>query len=178
MKNHLHPSEYGFQSEENKQFFHSILASAPHVIYGCFTFQDKADEHQADRSFRDAIKNFSSRWRYRENIGWIRAMEFKLSGCSDYGVGLHYHFVLFSHARINAGVFESFWSRFVGNAKCEPYDFNKDGIGYMLKMTGQPNCDWTFSDNLYLFLPGYQPINKHQRRVMKRQAERAKLRAA
>ena len=45
-------------------------------------------------------------------------------------------------------------------------------------MRDHDRCDWAFSDNLYLFQPGYTPLNKRKRRTFKRQALRDAKRAS
>lgn len=170
------PSEFWrrrFLTDEERIFFGRILSSAPFSIYGCFTFKSKVDEQQARTSFDSFISILSSRWRLRENIAWIRALETKtLSGCSDYSVHLHFHFVLLSNAKLDPVVVQERWNAMVGNSKCELYDCKRDGLGYLLKMLGTDCCEFDISDNIWLFQPGRIPRNKHERRVLKRSIER------
>lgn len=165
-----------FLPDEERLFYTSLIESAANAVYGCFTFRDHVDEKQADTAFRSFIENLSRRC--KENIGWIRSTEKRLSGCSDYRVHLHYHFVLFSHAQLSPAWIEKFWSDRCGNAKCAFYDNTQDGIGYILKQSHNDHLDWAFSDNLYLFLPGHQARNRHERRALERQALRAAQRPA
>lgn len=170
------PSEYlrrRFLTDEEKMFFDGIISSAPSSIYGCFTFKSKVDEQQAKTSFDSFISILSSRWRLRENVAWIRAMETKtLSGCSDYSIHLHFHFVLLSNAKLNPVAVQERWNAMVGNSKCELYDCKQDGLGYLLKMLGTDCCEFDISDNIWLFQPERKPRNKHERRMLKRSIER------
>jgi hypothetical protein len=165
-----------FLSTDAELFFRSFIDPAPSSVYGCLTFRDAVDDTQADNSFRSLIKHINYRSRLKENIGWIRSTERTLSGLSDYGSPLHYHFIAFSHASLFPETIDRFWSASVGNCKVEPYDATKDGIGYILKMRNLDDCDWTFSENLYLFQPDYEPKNRHQRRAIDRQQLRSQKR--
>jgi hypothetical protein len=119
----------------------------------------------------------ASRWRYRENIGYIYGLEMTLSGCSTtLNERLHFHFILLSHAPLSAEVIQERWIALFGQAKCEFYDNSKNGVGYILKKIDQEQCEWNVSDNLYLFVPHYQPKTKHERRALERQKMRNSLR--
>jgi hypothetical protein len=141
-------------------------------VYGCLTCAAKVSDAEADAYFRDLIDHVvSSSW-LKDNIAYIRSTERDLSGCSNNANRLHFHFIAISHGFLSPGLISRWWSDAVGDCKVEPYDASKKGIGYILKMREHERCDWTFSDNLYLFQQGYTPLNKRQRRVFKRQAVR------
>jgi hypothetical protein len=160
-----------FLTEVERCFFRAIVESVPHGVYGCLTFRHSVSDEQADKAFRSFFAVHFLQ--LAENVGWIRSTERRLSGCSDYGVHLHFHFVMFSQAPLSPARIQADWTTLIGNAKCDFYDSTRNGIGYILKMSHQEFCDWSFSDNLYLFLPGYQPKNRRERRNLERHALRA-----
>jgi hypothetical protein len=75
---------------------------------------------------------------------------------------------MMSNRCLSSEVIQGRWSRVVGNALVEPYNFAKNGIGYILKKRDDEHCDWRISDNLYLFVPGYEGKNKAERQTLKR----------
>jgi hypothetical protein len=166
-----------FLSYEEKEFYLQFLrASASAVFCNALTFKYWLYPEEAVRKFAHFIA-FESRRHYQsENIGYIYGLEQKLSFLSDCESRPHIHAVLISNAQLVPDELRQHWSRIFGGCRIEPYDFNKDGIGYALKCSAQSNCEIGLSSNLYVFQPGYKPKNKHQRQVIRRHQERRERR--
>jgi len=172
------------------QYF-EFLKQVPWQIYGTFTFPWKVSDHSADRTFCDFFKMFERH--QRSPIGYVRANEKRLyqpSGLGKPPTGRHFHFVLASPAKLDAPAIEYRWKVMVGNgwgidsrgelllggyAKVEPYRPDLAGLRYCLKGLDDPDWsefwDWTFSDNLFLFLPD-SPMNSRMRRQFRRMGKR------
>jgi hypothetical protein len=162
---------------KTKSYFKQIISSVPYSVYGCFTFDGRVGQETALKLYLSFINDLSSGLIYRENIGYVYGLEMTLSGCSRaFNERRHFHFILLSHAPLSAKGIQKRWTVSYGNAKCEFYDNSKDGVGYILKKIDQEQCEWDVSDNFYLFVPHYQPKNKHERRALDRQKTRKNLR--
>jgi hypothetical protein len=166
-----------FLHEQEREWFVNIIRSAQFSYYSTLTFNQTVDSHESQKRFDDFIKMSSSRC--RDEIAFILAEESgTYSGLSrDYSVRRHLHAVLLSHSDLNAQDVERRWSLLIGNAKVENYDFTKDGIGYVLKLRNQVQCDWRLSDNIFLFQPDdilrdYKPKNKAEKQQLKRHLKR------
>jgi hypothetical protein len=164
-----------FLHAEANAFFENLIRSSSSAIYACFTFKHNVNEEQADitlRCFVDELERF-----YRENIGWIRSTEVTLSGCSNFAVRRHIHAVFMSKAHLSPIHVQNTWHDRIGNCKCEPYDLEQRGIGYILKSAGHEQNDWDISRNLILLNPSIEITDKRDRRAYKRQHDRAQKRS-
>jgi hypothetical protein len=162
-------SPHRFLQEQEREWFVRIIRSADFSLYSTLTFNFEVDSQQAHKVFDDEIKRLSSIW--GDEIAFILAEE---AGCysglsKHFRVRRHLHAVLLSHSDVSAQAVEDRWERCVGNAKVEHYNFAQDGIGYILKKRDDEDCDWRISDNLFLFVPGYEGKNKAERQALKRQ---------
>ena len=106
-----------FLDRETEVFFRSMIDPAPYAVYGCLTFAAKVGDALADSYFRDLIHHVLSSSSLKDNIGWIRSTERTLSGCSDYGTRLHFHFIAFSHGFLSSELISRFWSDAMGDAR-------------------------------------------------------------
>lgn len=167
-----------FLTQVEKQWAKAIIRNALSAVYFTFTFAERIDSQQANRTFRSFIEILSGPLRLRENIGYLLAEERALSGLSNCRELLHLHGVLMSNAPLIAKELEERWSWAVGHAKVDPYDFSKEGLGYMLKKINHDGCDWKLSDNIHFFVPGYQPRDKSEGEAIERHCQRKKARIA
>lgn len=162
------------------QFLSPIL-SQPNitVAIGTFTFPFTVDDQRANCTFLCCID--SCERRLHGSIGWIRGDE-KRSAPSGLGKppsGRHYHTIMFTFA--NTPVWNRLpyvaslsWRLLVnrpGYAKVRDYNPDRGGLNYVLKSSVGPAneySEWTPSENLDSFAPGYTPTNYHARRRMRR----------
>jgi hypothetical protein len=161
-----------FLDKDTEAFFRSIIDPVPYSVFGCLSFASTVNGAQAVECFRDLIQQVSANSVLKDNIGYMLSTERKWSGRFADGIRLHLHFIAISHGPLSDELISHFWSNSVGNCEVEKYNHKLKGIGYILKMRDCDGCDWTISDNFYLFQPDYVPSNKRQRQRFKRQALR------
>lgn len=169
-------NQTSFLPPEERRFYESFIFSARTAIFGCFTFRYDTGEEYANFKFR-AFINLLSR-RYHENIEWIQSSEVKLSDFSGCKVRRHIHAVLLTNANLSPLDIQKLWKKLIGNSKCEFYNPDLDGIGYILKLRNHEQCNWDISNHLFLFHPRRHPKDKRERRTLRRQLSRGKARAS
>ena len=162
----------GFLPPEERRFYESFILSARTAIFGCFTFRRNTGEESANCIFREFINLLSKR--YHENIEWIQSSEVKLSDFSGCDVRRHIHAVLLTNADLYPMDVQKRWERLIGNSKCDLYNPDLDGIGYILKLRNHEQCNWHISNHLSLFHPRRHPKNKRERRTLRRQLSRGR----
>jgi hypothetical protein len=123
-------------------------------------------------------------WFHKKNVCFVAGME---SGPAFHGIRVpwHFHLLLASHAHLSKQAIEITWVRQVGRytglskiRECvmvEPYDPDRLGPEYGLKMMNDTNGEW-ITHRLEHFLPNLPNPSKPNHRIL-RSAKRARLQA-
>jgi hypothetical protein len=156
--------------EQYAQWFTQV----PWRFFCTFTFAWKVSDTQAIATFDEFI-NRLERDR-RSDVAYLRGDEKRFSGCGKPACARHFHVLLASAAPLSPGSVQSLWMSMAGSrtdhagAQVVPYKPDLPGVSYVLKSMNQPDGDWTFSNNLYLFLPSAIPetVTCRMRRRLRR----------
>lgn len=142
-------------------------------LFCTLTFAWRVNDQQAHNIFVAFIKRLQCR--FKSDVGYVRGDEKRPSGCGKPACGRHYHVLLACAAPVAPEYVEALWMSMAGKrgdqagAKVEPYNRNRNGLSYVLKLINQEHGDWT-PGNLHLFLPPVPgvPVSKRMRRHLLR----------
>ncbi len=142
-------------------------------LFCTFTFAWRVSDQQANRIFVEFINRLERHLRC--DVAYVRGDEKRFSGCGKPACARHYHFVLACVAPVTAEIVEAHWKSMAGNrsdgagAVVKPYDPNRNGVSYVLKLIHKPDGDWS-SNKLHLFLPSAaaEKVTKRMRRHLRR----------
>jgi hypothetical protein len=149
-----------------QETFDPAIRHAVCALFCTLTFRHAYSYQHALAAFLNFINARS--YGSRANIAWVMSRETKMSAFSEFDLRPHIHAVLLCNKELRSDMIQELWSVAYGNALVEPYDLSKNGIAYILKCHQSEHCDWDISNNMFLFMPGYPPKNKRERRVIKR----------
>lgn len=141
------------------QFYQSAISNCQFPFFATFTANHYYNRDQIGRLFPSFIQLIASRSRQKATIAYVAGFEESILW--------HVHAAILSDVALSPEMLQGSWQRLIGDAKVQPYNFNQNGISYIIK-----DCDVEVSDNFYLFLPDYVGKNSRERRLIQRRQER------
>jgi hypothetical protein len=152
------------------------LKSVEWQLFATFTFGSRRSDESASRAFDRFINRLERE--IGADIVYVRGDEKRISGCGKPDCGRHFHVALASAAPLPPNLVKWHW-KYVGGdyddgADVQPYDADRNGIRYILKMMNQQHGDWKARSLDLVFPVSAEKLNKRKRRHLRRHEARIK----